>query len=96
MLCQVINEEKFGRGRRFFIADMLPLSKRTEGIDFKQLLTKRFIGACTIAALLRLKDYSFVNEARQYVEQFPDNWSDDVYKRQMTYYLKKINKPKLL
>jgi hypothetical protein len=87
MLCQIINEEKFGEGRDLFILTLLPKAKRSDGIDFKRLLQIPITGGWTIAALLKLKDGRFVDEAIQYLKRFPK----DHFKKQITRYIERYS-----
>ncbi|MDR2345842.1 MAG: hypothetical protein LBE18_07220 [Planctomycetaceae bacterium] len=91
MLCQVINEEKFSKGRGYFILSILPKTKRSDGIDFKRLIPREVTGGHTIYALLKLKDGRFVEEARQYLERYPKDWNKKQIARYIERYSTKSN-----
>jgi hypothetical protein len=87
MVKSVINDKRFVDGRYSFIA-ILPKTKRSEGIDFKQLLDTEAAGSQAICALLKLKDGRFVEEARKYQERFPNDW----FKKKVALYIERYSK----
>jgi hypothetical protein len=78
MLRNVINEEKFGEGRCLFISEILPKTKRTDGIEIKSLIADIRTVTFTVSALLKLRDGRFVKEVidANIQSQFPkETWS---------------------
>jgi hypothetical protein len=87
MLCNVINEEKFTGGRSSFILEILPKTKRSDGIDIKRLISEPITGGWTIPALLKLKDGRFVEEAKKYLKQYPNDW----FKKKIALYIERYS-----
>lgn len=77
MVCDVLNEERFRRGRLSFIGEIWPKTGRTEGIQIHRLLADQRLGGITFSTLLTLKDGRFVEEARMILHNDPRNFCRD-------------------
>jgi hypothetical protein len=92
MVCKIINEKKYGQGRCLFISEVLPKTKRTEGIDIKYLLADKHTAAFTVHALLKLHDGRFVKEVidSDIQARLPkDVWS--FWRKKITLYLERYS-----
>ena len=88
MVCDVIAEEKFEGGRHSFIEDIWPKTKKTEGIDIKNLLSTPRPGVYAVSALLKLRDGRFVKEvAKLQTKLTKETWI--VWRKKVALYLER-------
>lgn len=89
MVCDIIAEEKYERGRHSFISEIWPKTKRTDGIDIPRLFNNNVITGChTVRALLKLHDGHFVKEVRELQSRLTkDDWI--VHRKRVALYLER-------
>lgn len=77
MVRDIVNEDRFRRGRISFISEIWSKIGRTDGIQIHRLLADQRLQGVTISTLLMLGDGRFVEEARQILQNDPNNLCRD-------------------
>jgi len=75
MARDIINDEKFETGRVSFITEIWTKTRRTDEINIHELVKTPIVGGYTFAALLKLKNGNFVEDAHNYLKLFPNDWN---------------------
>jgi len=68
MVCNIIAQEKYARGRMAFIVGVWPKTKKIDGIDIPRLLNSTptcCTGLAVVEALMKFRDGRFVKEVRE-------------------------------